>query len=237
MPYDNIWHTATTFFVQIHTHTGAPAFSICKKVKASIKTKNKEVRPGQLVRIDIRLINRSGDDVDLGQWLLMLPDGVTYEKASIDTLEVEGNLVVLNPIMIEAKKKVYLSIALKIDYGTRLVFRSFLNDVDAYCEAASAITVRIYIYTLNICRRRCAPPSNTLTLHPFLLSYNSSWSRDLRRRSRPQSRGQRSKRVASPESSSGKTFTHIDAPILHDAFLRVIMEPLIPLGRKLTFVV
>lgn len=124
---------------------GALAFSICKKVKASIKSKNKEVRPGQLVRIDIRLINRSGDDVDEGQWMLMLPDGVTFEKASIETLDIEGSLIVLRPVVIDSKKKSYFSIAVRIDEAAsgRLVFRSFLNDADAYCEAVSAITVRI----------------------------------------------------------------------------------------------
>jgi hypothetical protein len=82
--------------------------------------------------------------------MLMLPDGVMYEKASIDILDVEGSLIGLRPVKIEVRKKTSFSIAVRIAEGTsgRLVFRSFLNNADAYCEATSAMTVRVHCQSL-----------------------------------------------------------------------------------------
>jgi len=125
---------------------GARGYSICQKVKASIKSKNKEVRQGQLVRIDIRLINRSGGDIQEGRWTMMLPAGVNFGKASTDAVKEESpGLIVYERLNIYAQKALYFIIAVKIEGATgSVVFRSFLNDRAAYCEATSALTVRIY---------------------------------------------------------------------------------------------
>lgn len=98
------------------------------------------------------MINKSGDDIDDGVWTMILPDGVTYEKASINAVEekttAEGErAIVYNPLRMDARKKVIFSVNVKIDSATtsgRLVFRTFLNDFEAYCEATSAMTVRTF---------------------------------------------------------------------------------------------
>jgi len=111
----------------------------------------------------------------------MLPDGVKYEKSSTDAVtEVSPGLLVYNPLQIYAKKALSFRIAVRIGQGASgsLVFRSFLNDFDAYCEATSAMTVRIPP------THSCYPPFPSALYHIPSSSYDSSRSRDLLRQSR-----------------------------------------------------
>lgn len=120
----------------------------------SSKSKDKVVSQGQLVEIDVRLINKSGGDIDEGMWTMILPPGVTFEKGSIALTsgpvpsDPTRTQVVLDGLDIYTGKALYFSITVRIgsvETGSSLVFRSFLNDFDAYCEAFSALTVRTHL--------------------------------------------------------------------------------------------
>ena len=79
-------------------------FALCKKIQTSIKTQRKEVSHNQNVRIAVRLKNRSGGDVDEGQWYLLVPDGLEYVSSSLPSLQESGDRLLLDTLLIYSKK-------------------------------------------------------------------------------------------------------------------------------------
>jgi hypothetical protein len=170
---------------------GPRGFSICKKIKADIKIRKKNVKRGDTVKIFVRLMNLSGGDVDDGRWFIVLPEGVTYTGSSLTSrlTELSLNVYAWDPVIVHTKKREYFSLSVFIEdtASDRLVFRSFLEDPEDYCEATSALTVRLVqcfpprglilsIYsTLCFCRFSifCFLHLTLMSLSYAYLSYNS----------------------------------------------------------------
>lgn len=87
--------------------------------------------------------------MDEGKWFLVLPAGVTFKGSSLPSLQAVGSLLVLDPLVINAKKWITFTVTVEIQSTAsgRLVFHSFLNDPDTYCEAVASVTVR----SLTVC--------------------------------------------------------------------------------------
>lgn len=128
-----------------HIATGAQGYSICQKIQTSIKAQKKDVARNEIVRIAVRLRNRSGGDVDEGKWFLQLPSGVTFVTSSFPSLRIVGNMIILAPFIVYTKKSITFSITLKIEptASNRLVFHSFLTDPDTYCQNVASVTVSL----------------------------------------------------------------------------------------------
>ena len=111
------------------------------------------MKRGETVEILVRLVNLSGGDVDDGRWLIVLPAGVTYDHSSIPLkrLDMNQNVFAWDPVVVytKSKKDFSLSVFIEDTASDRLVFRSFLKDPEDYCEAESALTVRLV---------QCFPP-------------------------------------------------------------------------------
>jgi hypothetical protein len=128
--------------------TGQRGYSICRKIKTSIRAQRKQVSRNQILRLAVRLKNRSGGDVDQGKWYLVLPDGVTYKGSSLPLQaagSLRGSLLVLDPLVVYAKRSIKFTITIQImpTASGRLVFRTFLNDPDTFCQMVSSATVRL----------------------------------------------------------------------------------------------
>ena len=132
---------------------GPRGFSICKKIKAGIKIMKKIVKRGDTIKIFMRLMNLSGGDVDDGRWFIVLPEGVTYTGSSLKSplTELSSNVYTWDPVVVYTKKREFFSLSVFIEEtaSDRLVFRTFLEDPEDYCEATSALTVRLV---------QCFPP-------------------------------------------------------------------------------
>jgi len=128
--------------------TGVRGYSICKKIQTIIKTQRKEVSHNQNVRIAVRLKNRSGGDVDNGQWYLLLPEGLEYVSSSLPSLKKIGDRLLLDPLMIYTKKSITFTIIMKVlpTATGRVVFHSFLYDPDTDCKRVSSATVSSAVF-------------------------------------------------------------------------------------------
>jgi len=138
-----LFYHMTLYYVPSHIATGAQGYSICEKIQTGIKAQNKKVSRNQILRIAVRLRNRSGGDVDEGKWFLQLPSGVTFVASSNPSLQIVGNIIILDPLIVYTKKSITYTITIKIEptASGRLVFHSFLNDPDTYCRDVASITV------------------------------------------------------------------------------------------------
>ena len=123
-------------------------YSICEKIQTSIKTQRNEVSHNQNVRIAVRLKNRSGGDVDEGQWYLLVPEGLKYVRSSLPSLQESGDRLIVDSLMIYTKKSITFTITMKVlpEASGRLVFHSFLIDPDTYCERVSSATVSPFVF-------------------------------------------------------------------------------------------
>ena len=107
-----------------------------------MKTRQTKVVKGKRIRMAIRLINKSDGDISDGNWFIVLPPGVTYVGSSV-ALAHDGARLDLDPVEIYTKGRLQFWIDVHIESNApdRLTFHSFLDDYDAYCEAADALTV------------------------------------------------------------------------------------------------
>jgi len=114
----------------------------------SIKVQKTEVSRNQNFRISVRLKNRSGGDVDEGRWSLVVPPEVAFVSTSLGTsLQLVGDRLILSPLVIYAQKSIKFTITMRVllTASGRLVFHSFLNDPDIYCEKVASETVSLFI--------------------------------------------------------------------------------------------
>ena len=162
--------------------TGVRGYSICKKIQTIIKTQRKEVSHNQNVRIAVRLKNRSGGDVDNGQWYLLLPEGLEYVSSSLPSLKKIGDRLLLDPLMIYTKKSITFTIIMKVlPMATgRLVFHSFLHDPHTDCKRVSSATVSSAVF-VSLHVQPCFPSRSTMAVmpdfsFPLFCSFHLSWS-------------------------------------------------------------
>ena len=86
--------------------------------------------------------------MDEGKWFLQLPPGVNFISSSLPSLEVVGNMIILDPVIVYTKKSITFVITIKIEPTApdRLVYHSFLTDPDINCQDVASVTVS-YWYT------------------------------------------------------------------------------------------
>ena len=75
---------------------------------------------------------------------MVLPPGVTFDGSSNSNVQPDTDIVRLDPVEINTKGKLRFTVTVRIGSGAedRITFRTFLDDMDAYCEATDALTVR-----------------------------------------------------------------------------------------------
>lgn len=188
---------------------------------------------GQTVKIFVRLINLSGGDIDAGRWFIELPAGVRLVESSIPLTDLgpDRNGFAWDPVVVYTKATEYFSLSVFIEStaSDRLVFRSFLEDPEDYCEAESALTVRfmllpvfclspLYYYFgsfefLHV--HQCLSFLDYLThlsLVLHLISHNSLRLKSLRKRKGHSRAGQGPRKASSIVDSSNRSYMAPQGP-------------------------
>ena len=83
--------------------------------------------------------------MDEGRWSLVVPPGVAFVSTSLGTsLQLVGDRLILSPLVVYAQKGIIFTITMRVlpTASGRLVFHSFLNDPDTYCEKYLGIRQR-----------------------------------------------------------------------------------------------
>ena len=84
-------------------------------------------------------------DIEGGRWFMILPSGVSFRSGTGGVISTRSNIVALDSLHLFTKGRLIFKISLQVHPGapSRLVFRSFLNDLTSNCEAAHALTVSL----------------------------------------------------------------------------------------------